>query len=32
MSILSAVEQLLGRFQQGRVTPEQLALELADRL
>jgi len=28
MNILSEVELLLGRFQQGRVTPEQLALEL----
>ncbi|MDS4041114.1 MAG: threonine/serine exporter family protein [Candidatus Competibacter sp.] len=31
MNILSEVEQLLGRFQQGQVTPEQLALEL-DRI
>jgi uncharacterized membrane protein YjjP (DUF1212 family) len=28
MNILSEVEQLLGRFQQGQVAPEQLALEL----
>jgi len=31
MNILSEVEQLLGRFQQGQVTPGQLALEL-DRI
>ena len=31
MNILSEVEQLLGRFQQGQVSPEQLALEL-DRI